>query len=499
MNNLPGTMHEWVTFLDSPDVPVLRRTIRELEKLRPSAERLTASQIAVVILRDPLMTLKLLRLANSAKRGRLGSEITTVEHAIIMLGAVPLFKHFATQVALEDLLAEKRAALASVLQVYSRALHAAYQARQWAIQQQDLRVEEVYIAALLHDMSNMLLWIYAPQRAQDIRDVVRRDHVYYAIAHEKVMGFSVENFRLALAETWCFPEMLAELVDCRNAGLDRAQGVLLSVSIAHMAEKGWYGQKMEATLDALADNLSLPLEVTTWLVHQTAVAAARHWQWYGVTPAAAWLPMLPGPWEEEQGPDVAAVRDAAALNQKEPEPEEEMVCLMPIRARLHQVMDEINAHLDGSLDLHDMMSLVLQGMHEGIGLNRIVFSLISRDRAFLKAKYVHGAPEGSSLRQFEVDLRSPNLFVRLLEKMQGVWFSAANAKMLAPMIPPEVLKIIGEGEFFAMSVFVHGKPIGLFYADRKHGDCHLDEHSYTEFKQLCVRAADGLGHLARKQ
>ncbi len=290
--------------------------------------------------------------------------------------------------------------------------------------------------------------------------------------------------------------MLAELVDCRNAGIPRAQGVLLGVSIAHLAERGWYGPQMEATLEAMADNLNLPLETTTWLVHQTAVSAARHWQWYGVPPAAAWLPMLPGAWEEEPLPDAAPSLSGAV-------PEQEAAgdggaCLLPDPVRLQQVMDEISAHLDGSLDLHDMMTLVLQGMHEGLGLDRIVFSLISRDRAALKTKYVHGIPPGSPLRQFEVDLRSPNLFVRLLEKMQGVWFSPANAQTLTPMIPPGVLKTIGEGEFFAMSIFVHGKPVGLFYADRKHGECRLDEHSYIEFKKLCVRAADGLGHLARK-
>ncbi len=489
MNKLPGSLNEWVAFLEDQDVPVLRRTIRELERLRPSAERLTASQLAVVVLRDPLMTLKLLRLANSARRGRLGTEITSVEHAIMMLGAVPLFKKFTSLVALEDMLAQQPLALTSVLQVYSRSLHAAYQARQWAIQHQDIRVEEVYIAALLHDMSNIMLWVYAPQRAREIRDAVWREHLHYGVAHEKIMGFSVADFRLALAAAWRFPEMLAELVDCRNAGVPRAQGVLLGVSIAHMAERGWYGARMEATLEAMADNLNLPLETTTWLVHQTAVAAARHWQWYGVPPAAAWLPMLPGTWEEEHSP-------VAALNLKEDGGDS--VCLMPDPFSLQQVMDEISAHLDGSLDLHDMMTLVLRGMHEGLGLNRIVFSLISRDREFLKTKYVHGVAPASPLRQFEVDLRSSNLFVRLLEKMQGVWFSSANAKTLAPMIPPEVQKIIGAGEFFAMSIFVHGKPVGLFYADREHGECSLDEHSYIEFKKLCVRAADGLAHLARK-
>lgn len=492
MTTLPSTIHEWVTFLETQDVPVLRRTAQELNKLRPSAERISASNLAVIILRDPLMTLKLLRLANTSRRGRLSNEITSVEHAIMMLGIVPLFKHFSSLVVLEDMLAQQEQVLNSVLQVFSRALHAAYQARQWAIQHQDIRVEEVYISALLHDMTNMMLWIYAPERAREIRATVQRERIYYGAAHEKVMGFSVADFRIALAAEFRFPSMLAELVDCRNAAQSRAQGVLLAVSLAHLAEKGWYGKQIEQTLEAMADMLNLPLSETTLLVHQTALAAARHWQWYGVTPAAAWLPMLPGEWEEDEqakSPADSTVEEAA---------EDESVCLMPDHARLQAVMDEINAHLDGSLDLNGMMNLILRGMHEGIGLNRIVFMLLTRDHAHLKTKYVHGAAPGSPLRQLEVSLRIPNLFTRLLEKMQGVWFSPANAKALTPLIPLAVRQVIGEGDFFAMSIFVHGKPIGLFYADRKHAGCDLDEHAYVEFKKLCVRAADGFAHLARK-
>lgn len=494
MTALPNTIHEWVTFLETRDVPVLRRTIAELGKLRINAENLSASQIAVVILRDPLMTLKLLRLANSARRGRLSSEITSIEHAITMLGVAPLFKHFAALTALEDVLSGQDLALGSVRQVYSRSLHAAFQARQWALQHQDIRVEEVYISALLHDMTNMMLWIYAPDRAREIREMVRRERRYYGLAHEKIMGFSVEDFRAALSAAWRFPEMLAELVDCRNAGQPRAQGVLLAVAIAHKAERGWYDPQMDACLEAMAETLNLSPSETASLVHQTAVSAARYWEWHGVTPAAAWLPMLPGAWEEERtapaaGPQVTAEPQATG---------EADVCLMPNHARLQAILDEIQTHLDGSLDLHDMMTLVLQGMHEGIALNRIVFALLTRDRAFLKAKYVHGAPPGSPLRLFEVDLRKPSLFSRLLDKMQGVWFNAGNAKTLSPLIQPELTRIIGEGEFYAMSLFVNGKPVGLFYADRKHGECRLDEHSYLEFKRLCVRATEGLAHLAKK-
>lgn len=491
MTTLPRTLLEWVAFLENQDVPVLRRTIRELDRLRPGAERVSASQLAVIILHDPLMTLKLLRLANTMRRGRLSNEITSIEHAIMMLGVAPLFTHFSALVALEDMLAGDKQALASVLQVYSRSLHAAYQARQWAIQHQDIRVEEVYISALLHDMTNMMLWIYAPERAQAIRDTVRRERLYYGLVHEKAMGFSVADFRFSLAGAWRFPEMLAELVDCRNAGQPRAQGVLLAVSIAHLAERGWYGQQMEACLDAMADTLNLPLEEAVTRVHQTAVAAARHWEWYGMVPAAAWLPMLPGVWEEER--EVPASESQSSQSSGAGG-----AAIVPDHARLLQVEAEISAHLDGSLNLHDMMTLVLRGMHEGIGLNRIVFMLLTRDHAHLKPKYVHGAPPGSPLQQLEVGLSIPNLFSRLLEKMQGVWFRAANAATLAPLIPPDVRQAVGEGEFFAMSVFVHGKPVGLFYADRRAGGHGLDEPSYNEFKKLCVLAAEGLAHLARK-
>jgi hypothetical protein len=48
-----------------------------------------------------------------------------------------------------------------------------------------------------------------------------------------------------------------------------------------------------------------------------------------------------------------------------------------------------------------------------------------------------------------------------------------------------------------MSIFVRDKAVGFFYADRGHGSCALDERSYQEFKQLCLRAAQGLGHLAK--
>ncbi|MDO9063881.1 MAG: hypothetical protein Q7U25_01575, partial [Sulfuricella sp.] len=150
-----------------------------------------------------------------------------------------------------------------------------------------------------------------------------------------------------------------------------------------------------------------------------------HWDWYGVPPAAALLPMLPGDWPAEPG-------EAEETRQSEEKPG---VRLTPHPDVLNQVMDEIAAHLDGTLDLHDMMALVLKGMHEGIGLNRVVFALMTSDRSTLQAKYVVGAEPGSPLRQFQIDMTTRHLFSRLMEKVQGIWLSESNRNTLEPKIP----------------------------------------------------------------
>jgi hypothetical protein len=172
---------------------------------------------------------------------------------------------------------------------------------------------------------------------------------------------------------------------------------------------------------------------------------------------------------------------------------------MPDHVRYQAVMDEIGRHLDGTLDMNQLMNLVLRGMHDGLGLNRVVFALITPDKKEMRARFVLGAAKDNPLRGFRVPVGGKHLFAKVLEQPAGIWLNADNQAKLAPMILPETLAMIGPGEFYAMSLFVGKQPVGLIYADRGHGACHLDDHSYRDFKLLSLRAAQGLGHLSRSQ
>ncbi|HUW50167.1 MAG TPA: HDOD domain-containing protein [Sulfuricella sp.] len=484
---------DWLDELKDWDTPVLRRTIVELGRLEAKAEQTTPGQIAAVVLHDPLMTLKVLRLVNGASRSRLSNEIVTVETAVIMLGVGPFFIRHANLKPIEKHIPSVNGVLPGLMRALSRAHHAAWQARDWAILRADMKSEELYIAALLYDLGEITLWAYAPDQAAQILKQSRRKKISFAEAGKEVLGFELRELQFTLAEGWNLPEMMRAAMHNEAAPNPRMQGVVLAAALARYAETGWYDEQLLASYEVIADMLRLPLNEVVSIIHQNAVISARHWQWYGVPPAAAWLPMLPGEWpaepeEHEQGSPVGASMKRA-----------DGTCMMRDPDILRQVMGRIAAHLDGSLNLQDLMSMALRGLHEGIGLNRAVFALMSADGLAMKAKYVIGDEQGSPLRQFQIDMTAPaHLFLRLMEKVQSVWFSKDNRMALAPMIPFGIRQLIGHGDFFAMSVFVHGKPVGLFYADRGHDGGELDEHAYLEFKQFCLLVAKGLAHLEKK-
>jgi HD-like signal output (HDOD) protein len=482
-------LSDWLAELKDWDIPVMRRTISELGKLGKKIDQVTPGEIAEVVLHDPLMTLKILRLVNNLSRSRLSNEITTVEHAVMMMGVGPCFNRLQHLQAIEEVIGVDKA-LPELMKAFSRARFSGWLARDCAIFRADMKSEEVYIGAQLYDFGWMVLWAYDPELMQKIQEHARRNGVGLDQVAGELLGFEIRDFQFALAETWKLPELMQAFMHSESASKPRVLGVIMAASIARHAESGWYATGLQADYEVIANLLHIPFDEAVAMVHHNAVVVARHWQWYGVPPAATWLPMLPGEWPMEAvEEEMASTEEAAA---------EAEVCLAPRADVLQKTMAEISAHLDGTLNLHDMMSLVLKGMHEGIGLHRVVFALMTADRSGLKAKYVVGTEPESPLRQLHFDLHSAHLFGRLMEKVQSVWLNAGNRHTLEPLITDEIWQLIGHGEFFAMSVFVHDKPVGLFYADRGRGQCTLDEHSYQEFKKLSLRASEGLAHLSRK-
>lgn len=290
------TIEQWVAMLREAELPVLARTVSELKRMRADEDNVSPVRIAQTVLHDPIMTIKVLQYLQEHRNMRRNTEITTIAHALMMLGLHPFFERFAEQPVLEDRLAEDPASLLGVRRVLSRARHAALYAQDWAVQRHDVDPEEVMIAALLHDMAEMMLWCYAPRLAREIAARQQRDPALRSErAQREVLGFRLIDLQLQLVGAWHLPALLRLLIDQSRARNPRVASVALAVDLARHSAHGWDNPALPDDYAGIARLLGLSYDEVFHKVVGVARRAAGEFAWYGVAPAAAALPAVPVP------------------------------------------------------------------------------------------------------------------------------------------------------------------------------------------------------------
>lgn len=230
----------WVAFLSHAEIPVLKQTARDLQALREDDDKADPHSIALIVARDPMMTAKLLRYLQQHKRRSQTTELLQVEQALLMLGTEPFFRHLGPTVLVEEMLHSHVDALVSTLRVIHRSHRASSYAYDWAVRLRDLRFEEVRVAALLHDLAEILMWCFAPAEMLKIRALQQQDKSLRSHnAQEQVFGFSLQALQKELVREWVLPALLLKLMDDENGGQERVRNVLLAVNLARHSANGW--------------------------------------------------------------------------------------------------------------------------------------------------------------------------------------------------------------------------------------------------------------------
>lgn len=478
--------HPWRQALQPGKLPIFRHTREVLGKLLPRRERISSHEVAQVVLADPLACLLLLHDLNKRVMERYGSEVLSVGQALQMQGLPGYLDAVQRLPVLEDALEGPDAApVQQALQALTRqAQHAAWQARDFAVLHADLRAEEVEVAALLAHAPACLLWLRAPdlaRRLQRLSQEIDREQ-----AMREVLGTSHQDFLQQVLSDWSIPPTTLELLAEREKPGPRQTITQAALRIAQRSTQGWWHEDLQEDYAALAEVVRLPLEQVASNIRNNALRAARQGCWLSAPPAAAWLAMLPGDWPvqapDPDNPSLEPVRNT--------EP-----CPAPDKQVLRKALQGIEQHLDASLDLHQMCTIILKGLHSGLGLSRILFAMRTPDGEMIRSRFTLGIRPDDPLRRFEFPLAGSDLFGQLMGRMQALWMRTDNRERLWPLVRPELRQAIGPGDFFAMSLHASDGPIGFIYADRGQATCTLDPQTFTDFKTLCVQAAKGLGRL----
>ncbi len=240
MEHTQRSIESWVEFFSAKEIPVLRQTSRSMAEARSNIDRINGRQTAVIVLHDPLMTMRVLAYISTHHDQRRQKEITTIEQAVMMQGIEPFFRCFEQLAVVEDELKPHPQALLGLLCVIRRAQRAAKYASDWAMWRHDLGIEEITLAALLHDLAEILIWCFAPQQAQQILAMQTADATLRStLAQQTVLGFRFSDLQLALCSAWQLPELHSTLLDPAQAEQPRVRNVQLAVDLARHSAKGW--------------------------------------------------------------------------------------------------------------------------------------------------------------------------------------------------------------------------------------------------------------------
>ncbi len=142
-------------------------------------------------------------------------------------------------------------------------------------------------------------------------------------------------------------------------------------------------------------------------------------------------------------------------------------------------------------DLHYLMRGMLKGICSGLGMPAACIALLNRERTALKVLYSEGLSEQAPLRSFLIDLRTPSLFSKLMEKQSAVLLNPDNRARYLTHIPPAMAARLPQ-HCMMMSIDAGAQPIGLVMALGNDNQPPFTQAEFIDFKNLCIVTCHGL-------
>jgi HD-like signal output (HDOD) protein len=194
----------------------------------------SAADIGREIGRDAALTARLLRIANSPAYGHHG-KIATISRAITVLGVrqVRDLTVGLTAIRTFDGIGNELVTMASF---WRHSFLCAVAAAQIAARRDRGRDDSPFVAGLLHDIGQLVLFSRAPVPARQalLMSVDSADDLGLFLCERAVMGFDHGAVGLALAQTWGMPRSLQECIEFHHEP-ERAQEYPLEVATIHIA------------------------------------------------------------------------------------------------------------------------------------------------------------------------------------------------------------------------------------------------------------------------
>jgi PAS domain S-box-containing protein len=218
----PETAIEEEKSFRSANKKEIRRIIQKLDSL-PSLPSVAGKILSLLTEEDPdlnevvrlvesdqAVTLRLLRMANSAA---IGSRIASVSRAILMLGFTQIRCLLLSIAISESLIKSLKSSYAKQqVSLWKHCLGCAVAAEMIAEYSCPKYKTEAFVAGLVHDIGKLVLEESLPEKYIQVREAHGRDGLSWLEAEQAVLGVDHATVGKWLAEKWGLPEVLTHVI-----------------------------------------------------------------------------------------------------------------------------------------------------------------------------------------------------------------------------------------------------------------------------------------------
>jgi HD-like signal output (HDOD) protein len=396
------------------------------------------------VLSDPVLTQKVLKLANSGMYSAFGQRISTVSRAVLVLGADAI-GHLALGLKLIEELSPLDPSSAHV--EMEKAVLAGIVAKQVAASAASADTEQAVVCSMLHTLGRMMVTYYMPEKWNALQD-------YGGAGYEDrsagdVLGLAMEDIGRAVAEQWGLPHPLISSmrrVEPAAPGDDFDHDdwlAALSTMSSQCADSLWHDDPAgQVTVRALASSFSAMLGVEPERI-LAAIERARELAAHDLTIAPLARPA------ERQSGSQASTR---------------------MRAEGNKVM------LSGVADMRDavrsaspgqMMSMALETAYQGLSFSRAIAFMRNRreKQYFARLGFGDGVKQLLPALVFD-DAYEANVFHAALGSDRVLFIENAQDPAFAAKLPAWwKASLSGARSFIILPLCTGGQAAGFIYGD----------------------------------
>ncbi|ROQ93409.1 HDOD domain-containing protein [Desulfosoma caldarium] len=485
----------WARQVGRAELPILRSTVMAIARVF-SQTGTSSAAMAEAVAKDPFMSARILRMANSAFYNPGLKKVIAIPRAVVVVGfdavrQACLFARFVEETYSDQRLYE---IVRCALRAYRQALMA-----QWIGETlRDGSPEELYAAGLLLDIGLLSLLCVVPlETVLAFREKRSRCAATEQPAMEKeVFGFETRRLTVRLAEEWTLGDLVKKAALHREETDARIQCVRAASALSLAFEQGRESEAWTAALEAAVDRLKVP-EATVLRLLEAAERKAREFsQELPMTEEALLTAKEPTAAAKEK--DVMATRLVEIREQEPPMLREDLWGPADAERQL-ELLDDLLAYLVDEARGHSqgVLDRAARGLLEGAGLDRLGYFRLTPDERFLELKNLYG-PLDARFQGLLVPVEPyPNLLAHVLRGPAWLWVHEKSPPSIKGLITPEVLQFFPARELFVGRVGWAHQPAGVFAGDRLPGNRPLDERAFLAFRRFCHLATLGLALLRR--